>query len=130
MSGKRNKRYNNQNNDNHLRSQSMVPELETKFSNTTLDQKLNNSAQARSISTERLNELTIATNFSKANSPFCVRPDKGGKNGRSTVLKTNFYDIEIDFTKGAYHYDAEIVFTYLKKNGKPGQSPAKKSYKK
>ena len=136
MSGKSSRRDTKKrnNNDNYLRSQSMVPELEQQLSKVTMNQNLpsETASNIRSTSSERKRVSSVVTNFktSTLNNVFCARPDGGGTVGRQTVLKTNFYDIDIDFTKGAYHYDVEIVFVYLKKNGVAGESPAKRGYKK
>jgi hypothetical protein len=86
----------------------------------------------RSISSERSRISSVETNFkiNSLNTGLCTRPDNGGTNGRQTVLTTNFYDIDIDFKKGAYHYDVDIVFVYLKRDGVTGESSAKRGYKK
>ena len=140
----RGKILNNDNNNyirnNQLRSQSVVPELENKStiketqdpvvgtaSNTVFD-----NSRSRSLDT-RAQASAINTNFSyinTENNKFCIRPDSGNTvANRQTELIANFYDIDIDFTKSACHYDAEIDFIFQKKDGTSGKNEAKKEFK-
>ncbi len=118
----------------HLRSQSMVPELEKNMSNVSLDRArssvVSTESSTRSRSTAPSSE-SLAINFKNDNNyQLCTRPDAGGKEGRKTELETNFYEIDIDYTSGAYHYDIDIVFLYEKKDGDKAEAKARKEYKK
>jgi hypothetical protein len=42
--------------------------------------------------------------------------------------KSNFYKIEIDYSKGAIHYDVEILFLYKNKNNGEKEAKAKKEF--
>ena len=93
MSGKSSRRDTKKrnNNDNYLRSQSMVPELEQQLSKVTMNQNLpsETASNIRSTSSERKRVSSVVTNFktSALNNVFCARPDGGGTVGRQTVLK-------------------------------------------
>lgn len=111
----------------HLRSQSMVPELESSIDKMSIDEATGASNRSRSIVKSSIEK---AVSISSNNYKFNTRPDQGGKSGRTTQLTTNFYKIEIDYTKFAYHYDIEIVYQYTRKDGSSAQANAKKELKK
>lgn len=143
-----NKKNRNQNED-HLRSQSMVPELDKEMSNlsmtetknatnnvaTKLDEASLSTASAvphaaRSKSASNSNQVNVCLTTKSNNFQIHRRPDAGGQNGRKTQLLTNFYKLDIDYSKGAYHYDVEMLYEYTKKDGTISYAKAKKDVKK
>ena len=55
-------------------------------------------------------------------------PKYGPNFSTNNKCKSNFYKIEIDYSKGAIHYDVEILFVYKNKNNDEKEAKAKKEY--
>jgi hypothetical protein len=58
------------------------------------------------------------------------RPDSGGSKGRETTIKTNFYRLDIDYTKSAIQYDVEITCSFTRKDGSAGSFSVKRENRK
>jgi hypothetical protein len=58
------------------------------------------------------------------------RPDQGGSKGRKTEFRTNYYDIEIDYTKTAYQFDVDIICSFTRKDGSQANFNVKRENRK
>jgi hypothetical protein len=104
---------------------SLSPEKETETSSQL--QKLNLNEKQSTISS-----FYSDTNAQSARLGLKVaeRPDQGGSKGRSTVVRVNFYPIDIDYTKSAVQYDVEITCTFTRKDGTSGSFSVKREHRK